>query len=505
MKKISNRLWIAALALTWVFAGCSKDYFDVNADPNRTTDDNITPELIFTQAATNVSMRHIGASPGSEGSTIDLQFAQDWVGYMCNTGDFALPQIESSYNIDFAFGDNAWQRDYATLFDLYKVKTKAQEQNNKVLAGAAMILSAKLFQDVVDTYGDVPYSQAFQTDVYKYPVYDKAQDIYNALQLSLDSAITYMDETASAAFVNADVVNHGDQAKWQKFANTLKLRLLIRQSEVSGFNPSGEIAKIEAKGGVLGAGESVSVNPGFSNAQFKQSPFYGNYGFTTNGNKAATGYAPNNYILNILLSTNDDRITKFFTTVGGFYVGCDYGVVTGNPFGAQASYFGAGIAKGDAQDKWLILSFESMFFIAEAIARGWITDQGTAQAAFEAAVTESFVWLGVDDAEAAAANYIAGNDIANWNNAGETAEEQAKFIALQKYISLTCIDAREAWADQRRLNFLPEGFITLNPSRLADELPLRLLYPQSEYTTNAASVQAVGTINQFTTKIFWQP
>ncbi|HRH47267.1 MAG TPA: SusD/RagB family nutrient-binding outer membrane lipoprotein [Panacibacter sp.] len=503
MKKINNSILIAALAVTVFLAGCKKDYLDVNSDPNRTTDDNITADLIFTQAATNVSMRHIGASPGSEGSTIDLQFAQDWVGYMCNTGDFALPQIESSYNIDFAFGDNAWQRDYGTLFDLYQVKTKALANGNKVLAGAAMILSAKLFQDVVDTYGDVPYSQAFQTQVYKYPVYDKAQDIYNALQLSLDSAITYMNETAPAAFANVDVVNHGDQVKWQKFANTLKLRLLIRQSEVPGFNPSAEIAKIEAKGGVLGAGESVSVNPGFSNAQFKQSPFYGNYGFTTNGNKAATGYAPNNYILNILLSTNDERITRFFTTVGGFYVGCDYGVVTGNPFGAQASYFGPGIAGSGAQNQWLIPSFESMFFQAEAIARGWMP--GDAKAAFEAAITESFVWLGVEDAETAAAGYIASNDIANWDNAGETAEEQAKFIAFQKYIAITCIDAREAWADQRRLNFLPEGFITLNPSRLADQLPLRLLYPQSEYTTNAESVQAVGTINQFTTKIFWQP
>jgi hypothetical protein len=97
------------------------------------------------------------------------------------------------------------------------------------------------------------------------------------------------------------------------------------------------------------------------------------------------------------------------------------------------------------------------------------------------------------------------NDIANWANAGSTPEEQAKFVVFQKYIALTCIDPREAWADQRRLYFLPEGFISVNPSRLEDQLPLRLLYPQSEYTTNNESVSAVGTINQFTTKIFWEP
>jgi hypothetical protein len=491
------------MALASVIAGCNKDYLDVNNDPNRTTDENITPDLLFTQAATAVGYRTIGTAIGGEGAKTELQFAQNWVGYMAGTGDFAVEQIETTYNIDFAFGDVPWQRDYGVLFDLNLTKTKALAIDNKVLAGAAMILSAKMFQELVDTYGDVPYSQAFQTQVYKHPAYDKAQDIYNSLQQSLDTAISYMNEAAPSSFETVDIVNHGDQTKWIKFANTLKLRLLIRQSEVAGFDPSAEIAKIQANGGVLGAGESVSVNPGFTNAQSKQSPFYGNYGFTPTGNKAAGGWAPNNYILSILQSSNDPRIERFFTTVGGFFVGCDYGLVTGNPFQAQASYFGPGIARSPDQDQWLIPSFESMFFQAEAIARGWMP--GDARAAFEAAITESFVWLGVEDAEAQAADYIANADIANWNNAGTTVKEQVDFIVFQKYIALTCIDPREAWADERRLHFLPPGFISYNPSRLENELPLRLLYPQSEYTTNSESVSAVGQINQFTTKIFWEP
>src|SRR6476660_8676027 len=313
-----------------------------------------------------------------------------------------------------------------------------------------MILSAKMFQELVDTYGDVPYSQAFQTQVYKRPVYDKAQDIYNNLQVSLDTAISYMyltePQSVQQAFETADVVNHGDQEKWIKFANTLKLRLLIRQSEVAGFNPSAEITKILANGGVLGAGESVSVNPGFTNAQSKQSPFYGNWGFTPTGNKAAGGWAPNNYILDLLLSTGDPRVERFFTTVSGFYVGCDYGLVTGNPTQAQASYFGPGIAASAEQDQWLIPSFESMFFEAESIARGWM--QGDAKTAYENAVTESFVWLGAtyspirneadtdysivftpqESARIFLDNPASG---AGLYNAGTTIDEQVRFIVFQ--------------------------------------------------------------------------
>lgn len=503
MKQINRKIIFGVLAAAMILSGCKK-FLDVNDDPNRVTDDNITPELIFTQAAVTAGIRVVGGQAGGEGGKTDVQFAMNWVGYMSGTGDFALDGEESSYNIGFAFADNSWQRDYALLFSLYQVKTKALERNNELLAGAAMILSAKFFQELTDAFGDIPYSQAFQTNLYPRPAYDKPQDIYAALQSSLDSAIAYMDNDVTIAFANADIVNHGDTEKWIKFANTLKLRLLIRQSEVAGFNPAAEIAKIQANGGVLGAGESVAVNPGYSNSQNKQSPFYGNYGYGPTGNIVAAGIAANEYILNILLSTQDPRTERFFDAVGGNYVGCVYGLSAGNPFGSQSSYFGPGVNASAEQDQWLMPSFESLFFRAEAIARGWMP--GDAQAALNEAITESFVWLGVENPATAAADYIAANpDIANLSTAGANATERAKFIAVQKYIAMCLIDPREAWADIRRLDMLEDrSYISVNPARLQDRLPVRLLYPQREYTTNGESVSKLGTINQFTSKLFWQ-
>ena len=148
-------------------------------------------------------------------------------------------------------------------------------------------------------------------------------------------------------------------------------------------------------------------------------------------------------------------------------------------------------------------SFESMFLYAEAVARGWIA--GDAKAAYESAVTESFVWLGVPDAEAEAADYLANSDIAIWNE-GASVSVKIKQIVYQKYIALTGIDPLESYSDQRRLHFLPDnGYISANPAKVSNTLPLRLLYPQSEYTTNSSSVSAVGTIDPFNTKLFWEP
>lgn len=302
MNYASKRFFLIALTATVAFAGCKKNFLDVNDDPNRVTNSNITPELLFTQASVSV---------GARAASGNFRFLDNWLGYWSTSGDFAIDQTETTYNLDFTFGESIWQNHYGVLFDLYQTKNLATAKGDSVLAGASMILAAKLWQELVDTYGDIPYSQAFQSDQYRQPAFDKAKDVYVSLQKSLDTAVSYMKKTARSTFSTIDLVNGGNQTKWIKFANTLRLRLLIRQSETSGFNPATETAKIIADGGVLHAGESVSVNPGYVNSANKQSPFYANYGLTPTGAEASTVTRANVYFINLLNNTNDPRISRF--------------------------------------------------------------------------------------------------------------------------------------------------------------------------------------------------
>lgn len=495
MKVINNKFLIAVLFVALASTGCKKDYLDVNKDPNRVTDDNITAELIFPLAAHNIGIRSYGS-----------RFIDNWMGYWAVSGDWALDQTETSYNIDFNFGDGVWRSNYHVLFDLNQTQVKAMAEKDTALAGAAMILSAKLWQETVDLFGNIPYTQAFHNDLYTQPSYDKATDIYPLLQKKLDSAISYMKTNPTNGFITADIVNGGSETQWIKFANTLKLRLLIRQSEVPGFNPSSEIAKIQANGGLLMAGDNIVVNPGYTNSAGKQSPFYASYGLTPTGTEANTIARANAYFVNLLSSTNDPRLSRYFKvpSSGGSITGDIYGTSSGNPDGSHSSNIGPGLANSAAQSQWIFPAFESLFLQAEAVARGWMP--GNAQAIYESAVTESFVWLGVPNASTAANNYLTNTSIANWSNAGSTPASQAKFIAFQKYIALCGIDPQEAWSDLRRLNMMPDnGYISVNPSKISNTLPVRLLYAQSEYTTNSANVKAQGSINAFTSKLFWQP
>jgi len=492
---INKSIFFAGLLVIIVSTSCKKSYLDINEDPNRSTDKNIRAELLFPQAAHGVGDRLASAN---------FRFLNSWLGYFAQPGDYSIIQDETSYNIDFTFGDVLWQNHYDALFDLYLTKTKALQVQDSVLAGCSMILSARLFQDLVDIYGNLPYTQAFQTLVYRQPAYDKAQDVYNALQKSLDSAIIYLNTKPTENFNTVDIVNSGDTDKWIKFANTLKLRLLIHQSQIAGFNPASEITKIINNGGVLHAGENIAVNPGYVNENNKQSPFYANYGNTPTGSDANPSTRANVYLINILETYDDARIERFYSPVGTSFVGDEYGLVTGNPVGASSSRIGPGLAGSAKQSAWIFPAFESMFLEAEAIARGWMP--GNAQTAYEAAVTENFVWLGVEDATNTASDYLANADIAIWANAGSSVNSQVKFIALQKYIALCGIDPTEAWVDLRRLNMLPDNdYISANPSKISTTLPVRLLYPQSEYTANGDNARAQGTIDRFTSKLFWQP
>jgi hypothetical protein len=497
MKRLLSKNIITGVSLAaLLFAGCSKSYLDVNDDPNRITDQNVTPELIFTQAE-----QAVGALPPN-----NYGFLDNWLGYFAPNGDFAPNQTEQTYKIDFSFGDPLWQNSYNVLFDLHQSKVKALADSNAVLAAANMILSAKVFQELLDLYGNIPYSQAFQSDSYSTPKYDSAQTIYNDLLASLDTAVGYMGTQGPTSFAKADIIAAGNQQLWIHFANTLKLRLLIRQSQVSGFDPSAEISKIESSGGVLSDGENVAVNPGYLNDVNKQSPFYANFGYDPTGVKANTSTGANAYIVNILSSNADQRLGRFFSPVNGSYNANVYGDLTGTLYnGASTSYFGPGLIVSPTMDQWIYPAFEALFLKAEALARGWKLS-GDAQSTYEDAVTQSFIWLGVPDATTAAADYLASGNAGNWaENAGSSVSSQVQFIVYQKYIADCGVDPLESYSDERRLNFLPAGYISTNPAKAANSLPLRLLYPQSEYTTNAANVQAEGNINVYTSKLFWEP
>ncbi|MEB0264134.1 SusD/RagB family nutrient-binding outer membrane lipoprotein, partial [Mucilaginibacter sp. 10I4] len=172
--------------------------------------------------------------------------------------------------------------------------------------GIAKVMMVYDFQALVDNYNNIPYSQALKGANNLTPEFDDASKIYDDLLVQIDAAIKIL-QGATANDLNpgiADIMFGGDMTKWIKFANTIKLRIAIRQSNITAKTASLKAATQATQAlGYIDATFSASVNPGYANNDAnggQASPLYINYGYTqsgagTNGNQQ---YQANTYGIN---------------------------------------------------------------------------------------------------------------------------------------------------------------------------------------------------------------
>ncbi len=499
---MKNKLILFCTAAVFLLGSCSKDYLDINTNPNKPTD--VTPGLVLTNALNTTAK-------STTGSTDFYQFASAWIGYWDYSGAVAAFAEERSYQFTTNYGPavNIWNNLYNNLEDYDYVEKQGVALNNQFYVAVAKTMKAYDFQNLVDVFGNIPYSQSLKSTAAIRPAYDKDQAVYEDLAKKLDTAATIFKgligkvASADAAY---DIMYKGDASKWGKFANTLKLRLLLHQSEISGRNTyiSGEIAKINANGlGFIGVGDGGSVNPGYSNSAGKQNPFWGNFGYTPVGKSAPTDnhryYIASSYAIAFYENNNDPRLGYFYTTIndgaGDTYSGSPFGPTAGSADNPQfKSAIGTGLLKSADMAQPLITDFESLFLQAEAAQRSYITTDP--RSLYESAVQQSFNYLG---AGTATGYLTAASPVSNWDQASD----KLTLIMTQKWAAMNGINDIESWSDYRRLNIPADIPISNNPAATTRKVPVRMLYPQSEYNYNPDNVLAQGTISQFTSRIFW--
>jgi hypothetical protein len=485
--------------------GCKKSQFAINANP----DD-----------ATSASVSHLDVLPATQAATATIvsggswRWLQNWMGYWARSGDYQAITDEETYTFTNGFQAGIWNALYYNATNYKFVQDKANAAGAGTYEAIARILKAMDFQMLVDIYGNVPYSEAFGGIEKPNPKYDKGVDIYKDLFLELDAAIAILKDPAKTALdanpgiATNDLIYGGSTTLWIKFANTLKLRMLVHVYAVPGFPIAAEAAKILPADGFLGAGQSAHINPGFTTT--KPTPFYRAYVFNESGVQQNDIVRANSYAIGYYNYNGDPRINRF-------YVPPANGVQRGVPYGqpANASFGGTSLStvrapgylpQGAASRAWIFTSVESFFLQAEARHRGIINFGADANGLYIAAVRESFVWLGLTSANADA--YLALN--ATWEDADYTVGGLYAILS-QKWFALNGISTLEIWTDYRRTNIVygdlvgydPGPPISVWPDNTSTIIPVRLLYPQSEYNYNAANVAAEGTINRFTSKIFW--
>ena len=450
--------------------------------------------------------------------TTGFPFLNLWMGYWNFSGGYGINSSLKNYNFTNTYSSvlspgsgrtiDLWGDAYTNLKNYNFMDTRGGQLGQPYIQGVAKIMKAFTFEYLVDTFGNVPYTQALQGTGAITPTYDNGQAVYDSLFLQINAGMSLLSKSEGTLNPGPnDIMFQGDAAKWLRFANTLKLRMLLRQSERADRAAyiQTQLAIIKASGyGFLGAGENAGINPGYANSNNQQNPFYGTFGFGVNGKpiEANNYYKGNGYAISFYKQTNDPRLGSYYspvpvpTAATTAYNGTLFGTSDTQPNSA-VSGIGPGLLQSVSQSSVILSSHESLFMQAEAAQRGWIT--GDPKTLYQSAISESFVNVGRTTAEATAYYNQAGIRNVNW----DASPNKIEAIITQKWASENGADPFEAWSDYRRLGLPATIPISLDPTVTTAQIPVRLFYPQSEQSTNGANVGAQGNISQFTSKIFW--
>jgi hypothetical protein len=514
MTQMKFKTLIIILSTAFFIGSCKREFLDVNTNPNLLP--TASPNFVLTNALNTTASNKVTEDE------IGAYFAGQWTqssSYILRTEIFAY----TFSNSDFNFYDPI----YNNLEDYQFVIENADANGQPFLKGPARVMKAYLFQRLVDLYGNVPYSEALQGVKNLAPKLDDQKAVYEQLIPLLDSAILNLKANAfTGAFGSSDIVFGGNTTKWIRFANSLKLRILLRQSRITGRDSYiiTEIKRAIAEGtGFLGAGEDVGVNPGYLASSGKQNPLYDRFSYSETGATRALARfpRPTKYLLDVLIATNDTfRLKRKAYAKGGEdpnnpgvskggalteivsnYMGVPFG--SGSGFTAPAtSYLGPDVfVKGQFNRPiYIMLASNSQFLLAEAAQR-YGTAVGlpnTAQMYYEQGVKESFRLEGGANASANATTLLtSGKPEADFT----ASPDKLKAIWLQNWIALANFEGIEAWSEYRRTNYPP---IPASASASATQPPpVRLYYPNTELGSNEANIKAQGAVDVFKNRVFW--
>lgn len=501
MKKIIYKISSVAIMFSILLASCTKDFQEINTDPNNTS--NVLPQQLLAPALVNTLtynmlrnrnfnnelMQVTVNMTDAEGSVFRYDYRNNWADYLYN----------------------GWYTQLTNFKDIYKLAGE-QITFNKSYMAISLICQSWIYSMLTDTYGDIPYSQsnlARDSAIYE-PAFDRQKDIYLDIFKKLDSANTLLS-AGTAIVSSSDPVYGGNVSRWRKFGNSLYLRLLLRISGKAEVTTQC-INKIK---------EMVETNPS-------------SYPIMSSNDESAilkwTGVAPYSspllsvreqdfrapaiasFFIDNLVNWNDPRIDISLGSNGinrwaiAPYQGAYLGVPSGYSPGSdpiKKSYFYSTTSTSTLMTEPLagmIMNYaEVKFILAEAAVKGWIS--GSAETYYNDGVLNSIkLWL--PSWSVPVITYLTAADML-WNNNATLAEKMEK-IHLQKYYALFLTDMQQ-WFEYRRTGYptLPLGAGLRNNGIM----PARMTYPvyvQSANPTNYAAAVAAQGSDEISTQVWWQ-
>jgi hypothetical protein len=522
MKKKLTYSILLTLGL-FLSTGCTKNFEKLNTDPTAFSASNFDPNYLLTTAQLN----YTGSQDFSYDTwRADLIYCSDMIqgtatsiGYWAGDKYLANPEYTAAYRQSDNGADGAYSEQVKPIVDMVTTTTGVAKYNN--LHQIGRIMKALIFERITDLYGDVPYSQAGQGYYEKilFPVYDKQQAIYTNLIAELQDATSKLNPSGDKP--SGDAFYHGNINEWQRFGNTLLLRVAMRLTKVDPATAKTVVQSIIGKTMQSNADDAFLIHDATGGR-----PTVNRVSQVLQGGPENTYVKWSQTFINLLKGTNDPRLPVISVTnavigvAGGDNTPADQ---KGQPNGYDLSGT-PGLTLGSAPGfttladyscpssyltqlgtPTFILTYgESELLWADAAERFGIN--GPAATHYNNGVTAAITYLGEYAAGAAvsasaAQTYLAANPYV----AGTTG---LQMINTQYWeLTNTMMDFYESWSNWRRTGYPVLVPVNYPGNATNGTIPRRFPYPLVEAANNptnyTAAHNAVPGGDLLTGRVWW--
>ena len=495
---------IPVIILIIFLASSCADFLNVNHDPNNPEESTI--QLVFPAGVENSAEVF-----GGRWMLLGEIWGQHW------TSDFNAPQYqaEDKYNVpagDYNYDLRGWEYLYTrALMDYEWVKQQSLEQENWNYYLMATTMQCFTYQVMADFFDQIPMSDALKARPAKF---DTGEQVYDSLIIRLNDALS-KDLTAATSTTpeGDDLIFNGSMDDWVAFANTLKLKIYLRQRFA---RPS--VAENGIKAMYSSGASFLSTDAAFTD--FAAETGRDNYMYALEFRGGNINMKASKTLLDFMVEKSEPRLDFIFkksdneTKHYGAYQG-DIRNTYSYPDMTTEPDLSSPLVT-ETMPTFFISKAESLFLQAEACL---IYGLGGDEQLYKDAIDANFSYLDVKDGDG---NNLTGESIyASSLYAEYKGETEAKFelIIFQKWLSFANTQGMEAFFEHNRTGYPRESAVNPGDDDFTDNYvegeftkavlgnleppivyPKRLMFPSSERSKNPENIPAAQAINR---KVWW--
>lgn len=521
--KIKHTIYFSLfVAVCLTLPGCDEDFQEINTNPYALSTDKLQTSPVL-QAQSLAQAQYVSMNGQHWRFQISQNLFSDlWAGYYATT---AVGFDSDRFTQVGRWARLAWGSFYSQAAPQIKlVEDLASEGGLSIGEAIAKVVRVNAYHRITDYWGPVPYTK-FGNEELKVP-YDSQQSMYQDFFKTLDEASSAL-ASGGAAYGGSDRIYGGDAAKWRKLAESLRLRLALRVRYVDGGLSKTQAEKAFNSGQLItdpADNAFVSVDSDNRNP-LETITDWGEFRMSATMESILKGY-------------DDPRIGVYFDPAndgdsdgdGNPYEGLQNGqtkVTLGTSQNNNHSDINKtfrDVAKGGVNPPIPVFqASETHFLLAEAALAGYSVG-GSAESYYNSGISTAMKeTTGASDAQIEAYTNSTATPVSfdggttppvsdipvKFDSTGST-ERQLEQIITQKWIALFP-NGWEAWAEARRTGY-PKQYPRVasdNPDVPADQIPARMVYVSSEYSTNAeatneaVSSSELGGQDKNNVKLWW--